>query len=69
MTDSLYWLTLTVSMTALFWMPYILELIGRVGLLPALSLAEVDEQKLNATPEWAQRMQFMPALQTLTSQS
>jgi len=45
-------------MTALFWMPYILEFIGRVGLLPALSLAEVDEQKLNATPEWAQRMKL-----------
>lgn len=43
-------------MTALFWMPYILEMIGRIGLLPALSLAEPDEQKMNATPEWAERM-------------
>jgi len=56
MSDSLYWLTLTVSMTALFWMPYIVEFISRVGFLPALSLAKIDEQKLNATPQWAQRM-------------
>ena len=56
MNDSLFWLALTVSMTALFWMPYILEFIARVGLLPALSLAEANEQKLNATPEWADRM-------------
>lgn len=56
MNESLFWLTLTVSMTALFWMPYILELIARLGLLPVLSLAEADEQKLNATPEWAERM-------------
>ena len=56
MTDSLFWLTLTTAMTAVFWVPYIIEFIGRVGLLPALSLAAMDEQKLNATPEWAERM-------------
>jgi uncharacterized MAPEG superfamily protein len=56
MTDSLFWLTLVVALTALLWMPYILEFIGRVGLLAALSLADADEQKLNATPEWAERM-------------
>ncbi len=56
MNESLYWLTLTVAMTALFWMPYIMEMIARIGLFPALSLAEADEQKLNATPEWAERM-------------
>ena len=55
MTDSLFWLTLTAAMTAVFFLPYILEFIGRVGLLPALSLAEPDEQKLNATPAWADR--------------
>lgn len=56
MSNSLFWLTLIVLMTAILWMPYILELIGRIGLLPTLSLAAADEQKLNATPEWAERM-------------
>ena len=56
MTESLFWLTITVLMTALFWLPYTLELIGRIGLLPALSLAEADERKVNATPGWAERM-------------
>ena len=56
MNDSLLWLTLTVSMTALFWMPYTLEMIARVGFLQALGLAKADDAKLNATPEWAVRM-------------
>jgi hypothetical protein len=56
MTDSLFWLTLVVALTALLWMPYILEFISRVGLLAALFLAEVDPQNVNATPEWAERM-------------
>lgn len=55
MTDSLFWLAATIAMTALFWAPYILETIARVGLLPALSLAAVDEQKRDAQPEWSQR--------------
>jgi len=56
MSDSLFWLTLVVALTALLWMPYILEFISRVGLLAALSLAEADPQNVNATPEWAERM-------------
>jgi len=56
MSDSLFWLTLVVALTALLWMPYILEFISRAGLLAALSLAEADAQKVNATPEWAERM-------------
>lgn len=56
MTESLFWLTLVVTMTALFWMPYIVEFISRVGLMAALSLADADEQKMNATPAWAERM-------------
>ena len=55
MTDSLLWLSLVILLTAILWMPYILEFIGRVGLLAALSLADADEQKLNAAPEWAER--------------
>ena len=55
MTDSLFWLTLTIAMTAVFFLPYILEFISRVGLLPALSLAPIDPNKQSATPEWAER--------------
>ncbi len=56
MTDSLFWLTLVAALTALLWVPYVLEFIGRVGLLAALSLTEADAQKMNAPPEWAERM-------------
>jgi uncharacterized MAPEG superfamily protein len=55
MTDSLFWLALSASMTAVLWLPYVLEYIGRVGLLPALSLAKANDEKLNATPPWAER--------------
>lgn len=55
MTDSLFWLTLSAAMTAVFFLPYILEIIARVGLLPVLSISKADETKLNATPEWADR--------------
>ena len=37
MTTELYWLTLTVLMTALYWVPYILDRIVSLGLWPALS--------------------------------
>lgn len=55
MTDTLFWLTLTIFMTGLLWLPYILETILRIGLLPALSLAPVDPQKREAQPEWSIR--------------
>lgn len=37
MTTELYWLTLTVLMTALFWVPYVLDRIVVRGLREALS--------------------------------
>lgn len=32
MTPELFWLTLTVTMTALFWMPYVVNRILELGL-------------------------------------
>ena len=53
MTTELYWLTLTVLMTALFWVPYILDRIGVRGLITAITGTvpeTVDDQSM-----WAQR--------------
>ena len=41
MTD-LHWLAATLVMTALFWMPYVVARIGRLGLLTALGNPNVD---------------------------
>jgi uncharacterized MAPEG superfamily protein len=53
MSKELFWLTLTVAMTGLFWVPYILERISVRGLM-----ATMDNPKPNAVPQsaWAQRM-------------
>ena len=53
MTTELYWLTLTVLMTALFWVPYILDRLAVRGVWPALS----DTQPEGGGPHslWAQR--------------
>ncbi len=53
MTKELYWLTLTVLMTALFWVPYILDRIVVRGLWPAIS----DTRPEGSGPHslWAQR--------------
>ncbi|MBI3504937.1 MAG: MAPEG family protein [Proteobacteria bacterium] len=53
MTKELYWLTLTVLMTALFWVPYILDRIVVRGLWPAIS----DTKPEGSGPHslWAQR--------------
>ena len=37
MTVELYWMTLTVFMTALFWLPYLIDRIAVRGLWPAIS--------------------------------
>lgn len=37
MTPALYWLTLTILMTALFWLPYILDRMLVRGLWPTLT--------------------------------
>jgi len=52
MTTELYWMTLTVLMTALFWLPYVLDRIYVRGLIPTLSsaLETGTEHSL-----WAQR--------------
>jgi uncharacterized MAPEG superfamily protein len=53
MSRELFWLTLTVAMTALFWVPYILDRVQVRGLMGAL-----DNPKPSDAPqsEWAQRM-------------
>jgi uncharacterized MAPEG superfamily protein len=52
-TIELYWLTLTVLMTALFWVPYILDRLAVRGVWPALS----DTKPEGGGPHslWAQR--------------
>lgn len=52
MTTELYWLTLTVLMTALFWVPYVLNRIAVGGLGQALAGASPEN---NAHSLWAQR--------------
>ena len=53
MTPELYWLALTALMTALFWVPYILDRFAVRGLLPAVS----DTAPETGAPHsvWAQR--------------
>lgn len=53
MTTELYWMTLTVLMTALFWVPYILDRLAVRGIVPALS----DTKPEGGGPHslWAQR--------------
>lgn len=53
MTPELYWLTLTTLMTALMWLPYILDRIMVRGLIPAITgtTAEVTDDQ----SEWAKR--------------
>ena len=53
MTTELYWLTLTVLMTALFWVPYILNRMAVRGLMGTLSgaIPETGEPQT----AWAQR--------------
>jgi uncharacterized MAPEG superfamily protein len=53
MSSELFWLTLTVAMTGLFWVPYILDRMAVRGLMPTL-----DNPRPDAPPQspWAQRM-------------
>lgn len=52
MSKEIYWLTLTAMMTAVFWIPYILNRMGALGILGAL------HPMANTKPSapWAQRM-------------
>lgn len=52
MTTELYWLTLTALMTALFWLPYILDRMAVIGLAATLAGSAPDN---NAQKPWAQR--------------
>jgi uncharacterized MAPEG superfamily protein len=51
-TTELYWLTLTALMTALFWVPYVLNRIAATGLGGTLAGGAPDSGKL---ADWAQR--------------
>jgi uncharacterized MAPEG superfamily protein len=51
-TTELYWLTLTALMTALFWVPYVLNRVAATGLGGALAGSAPEAGKL---AEWAQR--------------
>ncbi|MEO1206693.1 MAG: MAPEG family protein [Pseudomonadota bacterium] len=52
LSPELYWLTLTALATALFWLPYTLELIRQMGLNGALADGQ-HETRLEAS--WARR--------------
>ncbi len=52
MTPELTWLTATALITALMWVPYILMLIGQMGLVAALTDPHHDTQ---VDARWAQR--------------
>lgn len=53
MPTELFWLTLTALMTALFWVPYVIDRIVVRGLVPTLMDGQpVDPQKQS---KWAQR--------------
>lgn len=54
MTTELYWLTATITMTALLWVPYIINRLTENGIFPALRNPQPDS--LAAAP-WANRMQ------------
>lgn len=48
----LYWLTLTIVATALFWLPYTFALIRQMGMIPAMADVQHD---LKLTAPWARR--------------
>ena len=52
MTGSLYWLTLTALMTALFWLPYVLDRIAVRGLIRTMGNPQDDDVPEHA---WARR--------------
>jgi uncharacterized MAPEG superfamily protein len=54
MTTELYWLTLTALMTALFWVPYILDRIIVRGLWPAISDTQPETGEQHSV--WAKRL-------------
>jgi uncharacterized MAPEG superfamily protein len=53
MTAELYWLVLTVAMTGLIWVPYILDRVATRGLMGAMANPSPDLPKQSP---WAQRL-------------
>ena len=53
MSKELYWLVLTVAMTGLLWLPYILDRIMVRGLMPTMANPSPSDKPQSA---WAQRM-------------
>jgi len=53
MTKELYWLTLTVAMTAILWVPYILDRIMVRGVIGATANPSPNDKPQSA---WADRM-------------
>jgi uncharacterized MAPEG superfamily protein len=53
MSSELFWLVLTVAMTGLFWVPYILDRMMVRGLMGAMANPSPSEK---AQSPWAQRM-------------
>ncbi|HFD12057.1 MAG TPA: MAPEG family protein [Crenotrichaceae bacterium] len=51
LTTELYWLILTITMTALFWLPYIANRIIELGAWATLSVPD-----LHPEAQWAQRL-------------
>ncbi len=55
MKNEIFWLTLTILMTSLFWVPYILNRISEHKLIPALRNPNRDKRPSSA---WANRMMY-----------
>ena len=53
MSKELFWLTLTVAMTGLIWVPYILDRIAVRGLMPTMDNPKPGDRSQSP---WAQRM-------------
>ena len=53
MSPEIYWLTLTALMTGLFWMPYIVNRLAEMGVIPALMNPNADPTPAKM---WAGRM-------------
>lgn len=53
MKPELFWLALTATMTALFWVPYVLNRAARSGLLGTVATPRMDAPAPEA--EWGQR--------------
>jgi len=65
MTSELFWLAMTVSLTGLMWIPYIIRRVKEKGTLQVLVCPQVDKSTAAA---WAQRMMMahQNALENLT---